>query len=101
MNFEPWAKLFFKGEINMQVNKLQVEMVIELKNHNDLDEISNTRLDLQLLQSRSREEDMETKLESRFEPKLEANPPAVATVKPVVNVSSIKAKATMRPVRHF
>jgi len=93
----------------MQVNKLQVEMVIELKNHNDLDEISNTRLDLQLLQSRSREEDMETKLESRFEPKLEtklepkleASLPAVATVKPSVSVSSIKAKATMRPVRHF
>jgi len=73
----------------MLEKNLQAEMVIDI-NKQDLDNISNIKLDLKLLKNRRRERYQEIKPENK--------PPVPASPKIAVKVSSVKAKATLRPI---
>jgi len=70
----------------LQEKNLQAEMVIDI-NSQDLDKISNIKLDLQLLKNGRKENHQETK------------PPVSTSPKATIKVSSIKAKATVRPLK--
>jgi len=74
----------------MQENKFQVEKVIDI-NRQDLDKVSNIKLDLQLLVNRRRNRHQKVGPENK--------PPVPAPAKMAVKVSSIKARATLRPIQ--
>lgn len=102
----------------MRDRELRAEMVIKINSQEDLDKISNIKLDLQLLES-PRKERQVTKPEIELEVRSvtrpvtnsvtrpvimadinpETNPPVPAPLKVLISVKTIKAKATVKPVK--
>lgn len=83
----------------MQGRELRAEMVIKINYQEDLDKLSNIKMDIQLLESPRKERHKEIKPESMAVIKPETNPLVPEPGKVVILVSSIKAKATVKPIK--